>query len=50
MVKIMEFVSVNGEVVKANYKAKDGDHVTIQIEEEEELNGSCRKYSIRNCL
>ena len=31
------FVSVNGEVVKANYKAKDGDHVTIQIEEEEEL-------------
>ncbi len=32
-----EFVSVNGEVVKANYKAKDGDHVTIQIEEEEEL-------------
>ena len=27
-----EFVSVNGEVVKANYKAKDGDHVTIQIE------------------
>ena len=31
------FVSVNGEVVKANYKAKDGDQVTIQIEEEEEL-------------
>ena len=31
------FVSVNGEVVKANYKTKDGDQVTIQIEEEEEL-------------